>query len=46
MLDNRYFNDNFLADLLMNIYFPEILFFIGLEWIYYLQKLLILLQVC
>ena len=24
MLDNRYFNDNFVAGLLMDIYFPEI----------------------
>ena len=27
MLDNRYFNDNFVAGLLMDIYFPEIYFF-------------------
>ena len=37
---------NFAGGLLMDIYFPEILFFIGLECIYYLQKFLILLQVC
>ena len=29
MLDNRYFNDNFVAGLLMDIYFPEIYFFIA-----------------
>ena len=45
MLDNRYFNDNFVAGLLMDIYFPEIFFhWLGMD--IFLQKFLILLQVC
>ena len=38
MLDNRYFNDNFVAGLLMDIYFPCLKYFLiaGLEWNIYL----------